>query len=314
MGKQTNTSGSQFGGDWTKQKLLVIEGYLKSYATALKYLNVKKIYVDAFAGSGRTEIKEKEESGILQLNMFDIDEEHKDSKIVKPTVSVLDGSAILSLKCDFDEYYFIELDEERLAELEIRIKNDYPEKMERVHLINGNCNEVLKGLISGISVVDRCLMFLDPYALELEWATLEAISKKGVIDLWYLFPFSALTRSIPKDGSKIYRNEKTINLILGTEDWKTTLYEATGQKDLWKEEEEFKRKEYDKLIPFIMGRFKEIFPYVFNEPIILRNEEKRVPLFLLSFMMTNHSKRAINLASKLVKGIKTKLDNSYGNN
>jgi three-Cys-motif partner protein len=306
-------AGSKFGGDWTKQKLLVIEEYLKKYATVMKNCNVKKIYVDAFAGSGKTEIKENVDIENLQTELFDIGGISKDSKFLKPTISVLDGSAILSLKYDFDKYYFIELDEERLTELEIRIKNEHPQKIGSICFINGNCNEELKGLMSNISVCDRCLMFLDPYALELEWSTLEAISKKGVIDLWYLFPFSALTRSIPKDGSKLDRTEKIINLILGTEDLKTTLYEATGQNDLWKEEE-FKRKEYDKLITFIMGRFKELFPYVFDEPIILRNGKKRAPLFLLSFMMTNDSTSAINLASRIVKGIKKKLDRLYGNN
>lgn len=31
MGKQTNISGSHFGGDWTKEKLTIIEDYLQFY-------------------------------------------------------------------------------------------------------------------------------------------------------------------------------------------------------------------------------------------------------------------------------------------
>ena len=57
MGKQTNQKGSHFGGEWTLQKLHIIEEYLKTYATVLKNQKVKKIYVDGFAGSGKPNSK-----------------------------------------------------------------------------------------------------------------------------------------------------------------------------------------------------------------------------------------------------------------
>jgi three-Cys-motif partner protein len=315
MKKQTNMSGSKFGGDWTRQKLLVIEEYLKSYATVLKKTKTQRIYVDAFAGSGKTEIKEKTAKiEVPQLDLFETVngfENFKPSKSISPP-SILDGSAVLSLKYDFDRYYFIDLDEERLIELETRIKIECPYKINQIHFIKGDSNEVLKNLMSNISVYDRCLMFLDPYALELEWSTLEIISKKCVIDLWYLFPLNALTRVIPRDGSKLNRCKKIISTILGTEEWETSFYETTGQSDMWGEEKT-ERIEFDRLVTFVMDRFKKLFPYVFGEPIILRNE-KQSPLFLLSFMMTNTSPAAINLASKLSKGIKAKLEKLYGSN
>ena len=59
MGKQTKQKGSHFGGDWTIQKLHIIEEYLKVYASVLKNQKVKKIYVDGFAGSGKTQLKAK---------------------------------------------------------------------------------------------------------------------------------------------------------------------------------------------------------------------------------------------------------------
>lgn len=42
MGKQTNRSGSHFGGEWTVQKLYVIEEYLKTYVTVLKKTKCQK--------------------------------------------------------------------------------------------------------------------------------------------------------------------------------------------------------------------------------------------------------------------------------
>ena len=52
MGKQTKKKGSNFGGEWTIQKLHIIDEYLKTYTSALSNQKVKKIYIDGFAGSG----------------------------------------------------------------------------------------------------------------------------------------------------------------------------------------------------------------------------------------------------------------------
>ena len=42
----------QFGGPWTQRKLEVVGRYLDLYATALKNRPFKRLYIDAFAGTG----------------------------------------------------------------------------------------------------------------------------------------------------------------------------------------------------------------------------------------------------------------------
>lgn len=42
----------EFGGIWTRKKLMVLEAYLKFYVTALKNQGFTVHYVDAFAGTG----------------------------------------------------------------------------------------------------------------------------------------------------------------------------------------------------------------------------------------------------------------------
>jgi len=42
----------RFGGDWTEQKLRVLQEYLTAYITALKDQPFKLAYIDAFAGTG----------------------------------------------------------------------------------------------------------------------------------------------------------------------------------------------------------------------------------------------------------------------
>jgi three-Cys-motif partner protein len=37
----------------------------------------------------------------------------------------------------------------------------------------------------------RAVLFLDPYGMQVEWQTIEAIAKTAAIDLWLLFPKEA---------------------------------------------------------------------------------------------------------------------------
>lgn len=296
MGKQTKQKGSCFGGEWTVQKLHIIEKYLKTYTTVLKNQKVKKIYVDGFAGSGRTELKNNANTQDFEMyeNLFGILPED-----TQPTV--VDGSALLSLKYDFDEYYFLELDEDRVSKLKLAIQTEYPQKINQVHFITGDSNIKLLEVLSKITKYDRCLMFLDPYALELKWNTLEKISKCGVVDLWYLFPLSMI-RLLEKQRDISDANKEKVTSILGTDEWLDELFVESEQISLFGDTH-YDRISYDKILDYIKGRFATIFPYVSPDTKILKNEEKNSPMFMLCFMMTNTSPAARNLAAKLVKSI-----------
>lgn len=282
MGKQTKQKGSHFGGEWTIQKLHIIEEYAKTYLTALKNQKVKKIYVDGFAGSGKTELKSSSKDGEQQ------------SKTV-------DGSALLSLKYDFDEYYFLEVDEGRIATLKENVETSYPDKVGKVHFITGDCNKKLSEVLKNITKYHRCLMFLDPYALELKWETLEKISKCGVVDLWYLFPLSVI-RLMAKDKDITDGNKEKVTSILGTDEWLDELFFESQQLDLFGDTH-YERVEYNKVLEYIKKRFATIFPFVSPNSKILKNESKNAPMFMLCFMMTNTSPPAQGLASKIVKGV-----------
>ena len=43
---------SSYGGQWTFEKLDILESYLDAYTTVLKNKPFKLIYIDAFAGTG----------------------------------------------------------------------------------------------------------------------------------------------------------------------------------------------------------------------------------------------------------------------
>ena len=280
MGKQTNKSGSHFGGQWTKEKLTIINDYLGFYTTAMSKQRVRLVYIDAFAGSGKTVLSGKTE---------------------------VDGSAILSLQYDFDEYYFIEIDEGRITELKETIKTRYPDKLKSTHIINGNCNDELKRVLSSLTKYQRGVMFLDPYALELDWAVLDVASKTGILDIWYLFPVNALTRNLPHDKQYTDATSAKIDSILGTHDWENALYQEDPQLTLFGETN-YDRVNFDELVKYITARLKTTFAYVSPKSRILKNS-KNSPLFILYFLMTNSSPKAIGLGSKVVTQIFDKIDN-----
>ena len=296
MGKQTNQKGSHFGGEWTLQKLHIIEEYLKTYATVLKNQRVKKIYVDGFAGSGKTELKSNSHTQDFETQENLLGELPVDAPAV-----VVEGSALLSLKYDFDEYYFLELDEGRISTLKAAIKNEYPQKINKVHFITGDSNVKLLEVLSKITVYDRCLMFLDPYALELKWDTLDKISKCGVVDLWYLFPLSMI-RLLEKQRDISDANQNKVTSILGTDEWLDKLFVESEQINMFGDTR-YDRISYDKILEYIKSRFATIFSYVSPDAKVLKNEAKNSPMFMLCFMMTNTSPAAQNLAAKLVKAI-----------
>lgn len=101
-----------FGGDWTEQKLGILNDYLAAYCTifqsnpAARHLDT--IYVDAFAGGG-----------LIQQPAARKAEERLFGEFVEQdAVAFLKGSAARALHHTFTRYVFIEKSELRIAELE----------------------------------------------------------------------------------------------------------------------------------------------------------------------------------------------------
>ena len=279
MGKQTHIQDSYFGGDWTKEKLTIINDYLAFYVKALKNLNVKLVYIDAFAGSGKT---------------------------ILPSGEEIDGSAILALKYDFDEFWFLECDKGRATSLRTEIAKRYPSKLDKIRIIIGDCNLELQKVFSSLNFYKRGVMFLDPYAMELNWSVLEEAKKTQVLDIWYLFPLLALTRNMFKSLSMPEATKAKITSILGTTDWENELYHEKAQISFFDDEVK-ERVNFDSLVKFIRKRLESNFPYVSPKSKMFRNTNNG-PMFILFFIMTNKSKKAIGLGSKVVSEIFNKME------
>ena len=277
----------KFGGNWTEEKLNIFTRYLDAYLTALQNQKFKKIYIDAFAGTGEIETRDGGQ--------------------------YLVGSAKRALASEkkFDHYYFIEADIQKAGELQNMINTEFPQLRRIVTIYCGDANEKLTEIISNVDWrYNRGLLFLDPYATQVNWTTLENVAQTKSLDVWYLFPFSALERMLPKNG-KYDKWEDCIDRLLGDSGWREEFYKKDPQMTLFdlspdsehrNGERRVKDADPEHIKDYILFRLEKIFPCVSKDARIFRNS-RRSPMFLFCFAISNESEAAQKLALRIASNI-----------
>jgi len=273
------SSEQHFGGDWTKEKLDMFSGYLDAYLMALQKMNFKKIYIDAFAGTGTITLK----GGQLEIA----------------------GSTKIALmaKRQFDSYYFIENDADKALVLSEMIEREFPNLKNCVTVCRGDANNVLMQLCKAIDWrYSRALLFVDPFATEFAWSTLEMIGQTKAFDVWYLFPLVALQRMLPRKGVIEPTWRTCINRLLGDDKWEDAFYKEDPQIDLFGTTSVYKDVNTDSLKAYIVARLKTVFPAVADNPKTFLNK-KNSPLFLFCFAVASDNPRAQALALRIAQHI-----------
>lgn len=97
-----------------------------------------------------------------------------------------------------------------------------------------------------------------------------------------------------------------VTQILGTNEWEKELYHQSAQLSIFGDEP-LERVNFDRLVDFVRQRLINSFPYVSPQSRLLKNSNNS-PMFILFFIMTNKSGKAIGLGSKVVTDIFNKLD------
>lgn len=290
-----------FGGPWTEIKLDAIEYYLQCYTRALKRIPFELWYIDAFAGSGDRE-SERQVGGIF---------EGAPIEVVRETLA---GSArrALGVAPPFDHFVFIEKDDDRFAALQ-ETKSENPTKA--IEIIKGEANDELAKLVASRpwsqkdSGNSRGVVFLDPYALHVDWQTLSALASTRVLDVWYLFPIRDTIRQLAHDFRGIGPKAPMLDRVLGQEwrelysikperDAPTDMF-AWGDQQAELEEPELQRvvsqKQFEK---WLKQRLETEFQFV-SEPLPLLASPNR-QLFSLFLGVSNPSRAAIDLAEHFV--------------
>lgn len=290
----------KFGGDWTKDKLDRLRKYLQAYITIFtrntKASYFRTVYIDAFAGSGvrASRTPPANENILLELQ--------QDADAQK----LLEGSpqVALSISPPFDRYVFIDSNEDHLHRLSEVIRK-FPALEERSKIIPGDANVILQSLCRNSDwKKERAVAFLDPYGMQVEWSTIEAIAATRAIDMWLLFPLGqGVNRLLPRKSLPGDAWGKRLTQSFGTEDWQTIFYSESLQIALFDSDPGLiKDTNFDRIAAFFNQRLADVFAAVAPNPLPLRNS-KNVPIFLLCFAAGNPkgAKTAIKIANNILR-------------
>jgi three-Cys-motif partner protein len=301
MAKRENTQQTFFGGSWTQQKLDLLSKYLHAYVKIFtsnpKASFFKTHYVDAFAGSGYMQI-DVPEMPLLQLFPG------FNSEIHEQVDAYGKGSVVRALEIEpgFDHYLFIERKAGLAQELE-SLKNQFQQKAAAIEVRIGDANSVLTSWLQEIDWrKNRAVVFLDPFGMQVDWTTIEAIAKTSAIDLWLLFPVFGVNRMLVTSG-EIQESWKTrLSRVFGTTEWEKKFY--TEQDSILLDGVSVKTKvaDPDLIGAFFIERLKSVFADV-APPKVLRNNHGQ-PLFLLCFAVGNARKAelALKIAKQILEG------------
>jgi three-Cys-motif partner protein len=294
----------RFGGDWTDAKLDVLAKYLKSYTPALDGKPTperpfRKAYIDAFAGTGTRTARES--SGASETLLFPDLAEPEPQKL-------LDGSAKLALQVTprFDKYIFIERSPERCQQLEA-LKTDFPALEDDIDVRQGEANEVIQKLCADPSKWKsrRAVLFLDPYGMQVDWKTIEAVAATKAIDLWLLVPLGmGMNRLAPKSGKLPESWRRRMDAFLGTADWYDEFYKVETKPTLFGDHQVQVKASMDMMARYFNNRLKQVFAGVAEKPGVLYNSSKN-PLYMFCFAASNERGKeiALRIANHLLETI-----------
>jgi three-Cys-motif partner protein len=299
MSAKRGDDGHRFGGEWTNRKLDVLAKYLSAYTTALKKTPFEKLYIDAFAGTGyreaRGDVSELATSG---------DQLFPDLAEPEPQ-RLLAGSARRALATTpaFDRYIFIERNAARCAELE-KLKVEFPLLAAAIDIRRKEANAEIQALCSGSWRSRRAVLFLDPYGMQVDWSTLEAIAQTRAIDLWVLFPLGiGVNRLLKRSGDIPPPWRQALDRLLGTDTWFDEFYKVEATPSLFGGDEERPVKASTETIGrYFNDRLARIFAGTAPAPAVLRNS-RNVPLYLLCFAVGNPRGKdiALRIANHLLR-------------
>jgi len=280
MAKHPKRQQQLFGGAWTQGKLERVQKYLRAYLQIFKkgskgeYFST--IYVDAFAGSGYMQLPEMPESVLFPEEFNELKSEaYEYSK----------GSAVRALEIDpgFSQYLFVERDPHLATELRAVSERHSGKK---IQIVTDDANVAIQQWCTKTDWEQtRAVVFLDPFGMQVDWKTVEALAATSGTDVWILFPIFAVNRMLVKHSKPPESWGTRLTTVFGTPDWENEFYVVERSRLIDGVVSVQKTADVQKISDFYVGRLRRIFAGV-SEPLVLRNS-KGTPLFLLVFAASN---------------------------
>ena len=275
MGGRGGGETPAFGGDWTEEKLDILEKYLDAYTTALKNKPFRLVYLDAFAGAGE----------ISRDFGSDSHTDEQDSR------AFILGSAARAIRVDgrpFDRLIFVEKDRQRFRQLkrlcDQHDDRDIDPKMDEANTFLCRLRQREYGNWRGV-------LFVDPYGTQLAWSTVEQIAQLERLDMWLLFPVGTIGRLLPrlKDPAEVNAGwTKRLTRVYGGESWRG-LYSPPAQRDLFVTGALERAPGVDGLLEIYKGQLKGLFGDRFLRKSRTLKNSKNSPLFELIFCVGSPS-------------------------
>lgn len=276
---------NKFGGNWTEAKIEILIEYGKAYLAIMniyaKKFNWKLMYFDGFAGSGFIKRGKEENERII--------------------IGAAKRMLELNNPRAFDEYYFVEKEENNFLELS-SLKTEYPEK--KIYIVQDDCNERIQRmgnfLESNRGKQYRVLSYIDPCGMQLNWDSLVAL-KKAKVDAWILVPTGmGVNRLLKKNGkiSDAWIDRLQVFLGMEKDEIKSYFYKESTVLTLFGEETVINKEEkaVEKSAELYQSRLKDLFDYV-SDPYILRNKSKSI---MFHFYMVTNNKNAVKIANEII--------------
>ncbi|OSZ72019.1 hypothetical protein CAP39_01160 [Sphingomonas sp. IBVSS1] len=217
----------EFGGAWTEVKLAAISAYSRFFTSAIGS-KFDLWYVDPFAGTGeRVEIATA--GGLLEgTPISEIERRYPGS-----------ASRALMQVPAFNHYRFGDSKKAHVDAL-----NDLCRKFPEIDakVISQDANKFIQSMFShkfwrsdDFSFgTPRALVFLDPYGLEVKWATLCALAECQKADVWLLANLGGAVRQLCHDHSKLDESKrKSLSEYFGTTDWEQEFYDVQSGVDMF---------------------------------------------------------------------------------
>lgn len=287
-----------FGSQSTDLKLQIIERYLREFTKALRPQFRELWYIDAFAGTGSRTVKHD----ALPADLW--------REEIAERIEQRRGSARIALDVEprFDQLMFIEKKKKHYDAL-VALQAEHPNR--NISVRRGDANEQILELINRKSWAGvRAVIFLDPYGMNLNWTTLEAIRNTRAIDVWYLVSLEGLFRQAARNRTKLtYYKRAKICQMVGCSDWEDEWYPTLDRFDLVDlmsgsnapSEGSRRMAGIGQIEAFFQARLESLFPKV-AAPLRLKNKGG-VETFSLFFAASNPEPRAYGLAMKIATHI-----------
>lgn len=246
-------------GYWSEVKLDILKEYAVAYSKILgaqKNPTLYHVYIDAFAGAGL--------------------------HVSKASGKFVPGSPLnaLLVKPPFREYYFIDLDKQKVAALEALAK-----ERQDVRIYHGDCNRVLLDKVLPQARWEdyrRALCILDPYGLHLDWKVVAEAGRMRSVEIFLNFPVADMNRNVlwrDRKGVSVEQMRR-MNTFWGDESWKQIAYAPSPQGELFGLPAEEKVSN-EAVAEAFRGRLKDVAGFSdVPKPIAMRNSQNAVVYYL----------------------------------